>query len=89
MGRGDDNLNHLINAIVEDAEVAIPQRAFILVVGLADDGAPILSERWINLDDLDRTIDEYTKCADLAFVQQGLVVKQMMDNIEDQDDGVE
>ena len=68
MDRGDDNLNQLINAVIEDSGVAIPQRTFILVTGLADDGEPILSERWINLDDLDRAIDEYTKCADLAFV---------------------
>ena len=89
MGKGDDNLNKLIDAIVEDAEVVIPQRAFILIAGLANDGSPIFSERWINLDDLDHAIDEYTKCADIAFVQQGLAIRQMIDCIEDQDDGLD
>ena len=41
-----------------------------------------------NLDDLDRAIDEYTKCADIAYIQQGLIAKQTQDYINDRLDGV-
>src|SRR5699024_12092877 len=76
MGSGDEVTDKLIDAIVESSELAIPQRAFVLVVGLDHDGTPVLSEVWINIEDLDQRVDEYTKCADIAYIQQGLIAKQ-------------
>lgn len=74
MSRPTDDL---IDTLVKDSDISIPQRAFVLIVGLDHTGEPVLEERWINIEDLEHRIDEYTKCADISFVQQGLIRRQI------------
>ena len=77
---------HLIDTIVNTADVDTPTRILVLVAGLDHHGQPMISEQWINLLDQAEDVDAYTKQADLGFLQQGLTIQAVLDNMETDDE---